>query len=154
MRAQTRLGLLSCSGSSNVLCEVIRLLRSNAAGGGVFRGSPGLAAFNCFLRWLGACCLRRALFTSLHTLRDGPWRSCIGRSCVCCAQATALAAWTAGAAAYAWLCECRHSPGMRQTCHSPHAESAHIHTHAVDEAAAQRARLGGSSSPRSSYYFV
>ena len=42
--------------------------------------------------------------------------------------------------AYAWLCECRHSPGMRQPCHSPHAESAHIHTHAVDEAAAQRAR--------------
>ena len=105
------------------------------------RCTAHLGPFNFRLfRWLG-CALLRSLLTSLHTTRDEPWCLLVCRSIVCCAQATALSTWFAGVAACMWSCECRHSPGVRQTCHSPHAESAHIHTHAVDEAAAQRARL-------------
>ena len=112
----------------------------------------GCVQLSCCDGWADDAC---DALSSLHfTLRDGPWHLCSCRSFVCCAQATTLSTWLAGVAACMWLCECWHSQGMRQTRHSPHAESAHIHTHAVDEAAAQRARLGGSSSPRSSYYFV
>ena len=112
----------------------------------------GCVQLSCCDGWADDAC---DALSSLHfTLRDGPWRLCSCRSFVCCAQATTLSTWLAGVDACMWLCECWHSQGMRQTRHSPHAESAHIHTHAVDEAAAQRARLGGSSSPRSSYYFV